>query len=92
MTNENLITQPKTEIDQIFETFGRMRCEALFYEERLKLGRGEYKWEIGIGIYEKVKKLSALQHEEDEAPTLMGWPVEINYKNSTCIKLWRDIN
>ena len=86
-----IIQEPKTERDMIMESLERLHWAARCEEEKLRIGRCRYKWEIGIDIIDKVYKNVVVNYPDAKKLTLFGEKVDINYDEKTTVKLWREV-
>lgn len=88
---KTLFQNPKTEKDMIMDSLERLHWMARCEEEKLRLGRCRYKWEIGIDIIDKVYKNVVVNYPDTKKLTLFGEKVDINYDEKTIVKLWREV-
>lgn len=89
-----LRSEESSKVKQIIHSLMRLRAEALWKEDRFKLGKGEYKWEIGQDIYKALDHdyWTRIEYVNEKEQTILGFPFEINYKDKDVLKLWRAEN
>lgn len=61
--------------------------------QEYKLGMSNYKWEIGIDIFNKlISEVNVMYNVDDSiVHTLLGKPFDVNGKDKDVIKLWRQV-
>lgn len=82
----------KTTKEEIIERFKILRM-AVDIERYTQGEMTNYKWEIGVKIYEELKSWCAYNFTDEEgvAPQIMGIPIEVNYAYPDVIKLWKEV-
>jgi len=78
--------------EEIIERFKILR-RAVDIERYTQGELTNYKWEIGVKIYEELKAWCKYNFTDEVgvAPQIMGLDADINYKDQEAIRLWKEV-
>ena len=77
-------------MNDLFESLYRIYCISF---QRKEKSEKNFKWELSLEIIHELNNQLVFKREEDDSTTAMlfGIPIEINYHDPKCMKLWEDV-